>query len=84
MRRAKMLDGTVIELTKDCECLDSIHEGPHWLHADKLWKESIGRMMDRGNFRGVPYEQTARLAEKTRQMEKRGIDELLDGVPEDA
>ena len=85
MRQARMKDGTTVELTKDCECLDSIHEGPHWLHTDKLWKDSIDRMMDRGNFSGVPYEQTARIAEKIRQMEQRGIDELVaNGTVENA
>ncbi len=24
---------------KECQCLDSIHSGPHWLHMDAIWRE---------------------------------------------
>ena len=32
--RARLTDGSVVELAQDCDCV--IHEGPHWLHSDKI------------------------------------------------
>lgn len=32
--RARLEDGSIVELVKDCGCLH--HEGPHWLHMNKV------------------------------------------------
>ncbi len=34
MIRAKLITGEVVELKKECGCLDEIHSGPHWLHMN--------------------------------------------------
>jgi hypothetical protein len=34
MIRARLNTGEVVELRKDCGCLDEIHSGPHWLHMN--------------------------------------------------
>lgn len=86
IRRARMNDGTIVELTKNCGCLDSIHEGPHWIHADKLWQMSNKKMLDHGNYRGNFAGEQARISQKIFEMEKRGIDDFVadDLFPENA
>lgn len=34
--KARLTDGSVVELAKDCDCIT--HDGPHWLHYDALWR----------------------------------------------
>ncbi len=34
--QAKLVTGEIVELEKDCSCLDAIHIGPHWLHMDAI------------------------------------------------
>ena len=36
--KARLAAGEVVELKKDCGCLDEIHVGPHWLHMDDFQK----------------------------------------------
>lgn len=35
--RARLVSGEVVTLPKDCSCCD--HEGPHWLHEDRIERE---------------------------------------------
>lgn len=37
MIRAKLEDGSVVELAQDCECVT--HKGPHWLHMNRIEEE---------------------------------------------
>lgn len=81
-------DSELIELEKDCGCLDEIHVGPHWIHMDRydqnVGKEYLARaeaahgtarvMMAREA--SVQHE-LARVTEKRRQFGSRGIECLL-------
>lgn len=81
-------------LPRDCTCVT--HDGPHWLHMDRLWAErnqEIRRRFDAarasGNYldaylAGLAYaqEEAHRLAEKSRQMRLHGIEDLRDLVPQ--
>lgn len=42
--RAELTNGETIELTKDCECVT--HDGPHWLHMDRLWHDRNMQLLD--------------------------------------
>ncbi len=33
MMQARLQDGSVVTLVKDCDC--TLHDGPHWLHVDE-------------------------------------------------
>jgi len=81
--RARLRDGRVIELAKDCDC--STHSGPHWLHADRLWLEGNRALLRPegdptrsmlGCF-GFAREEAARLAEKARQLRMHGVEEIF-------
>lgn len=82
---ALLKDGTVIELIKDCGCIT--HEGPHWLHMDRLDRaHALGLLppgglqasrIDRLALMGFIAEEIARLGEKRYQMLARGIEKLL-------
>jgi len=102
--KARLTNGTIVTLEKDCGCI--IHDGPHWLHADAVWKrlnnehkDKLGRRIeelmaakealrqpDIWNvelaWRAYAKEEQMRLAEKLRNMECLGIEELLlEAVP---
>ncbi|NIN00474.1 MAG: hypothetical protein GTO24_21050 [candidate division Zixibacteria bacterium] len=73
--KAILNDGTIVELEKDCGCTH--HEGPHWLHMDKLDQRLNQKHFDNGNLRGFAQAEVARLNRKINEMEIRGIKELL-------
>ena len=74
--KAKNTSGEIIDLPKDCDCLS--HDGPHWIHFDALWKQSNEQVREKGNTTGFAVEEGARLRQMIWEMEKRGIDEVLD------
>ena len=74
---ARLKDGKIIELVKDCDCLPKFHDGAHWLYADALWKERNRALLQAGNFHGFLVEDRARLREKIFQMGSRSIEELI-------
>lgn len=37
--KARLTDGSVVDLPRDCDCLT--HAGPHWLHLDTLNKQKL-------------------------------------------
>jgi hypothetical protein len=77
--RARTRTGEIVELHKECDCLDTIHRGPHWLHQDQLWQERNASLRGNGNDRGFVVEELARIREKIWEMESRGLEEVLDG-----
>lgn len=77
MDRFRLTDGSVIEAVKDCDCLDRIHEGPHWLYMNDLWRASNERLRVDGNIRGYIFADLPRVREKRFYMERYGIIEIL-------
>lgn len=87
--RARLKSGEIVELKKDCGCLDSIHTGPHWLHMDDFDKAANGELIeivranptrayyDEALIRRVAELEIVRLKEKRRQMEAAGIIEII-------
>lgn len=85
--KAVRQDGHTIELEKDCNCVT--HEGPHWLHADELWRQKNRKLLEIANdasielmrrysaLSGHATEEEARLDEKARMMKRHGIAELI-------
>ena len=73
--QAKLTDGTVIELAKDCECIT--HSGPHWLHTNDLWRSRNSELLHQGNLRAYIEEEYRRLAEKEHELVSRGIVEII-------
>lgn len=97
MIKARVATGEVVELKKDCGCLDEIHVGPHWLYMDDYKRRRSaelvqqadalgngGLVKDRVTFmrkeallnRAFQLE-IVRLGEKVREMERRGIEEIV-------
>ena len=75
MIKAKLVDGTIIELVKDCECVH--HTGPHWLHLDDLDKRRARELLDQGCTQAHIIVELERLDRKLFEMESRGIEEIL-------
>lgn len=82
MTRARLTDGTVVELEKDCDCVT--HEGPHWLHMDDVDKSLNVPLRARAlagesllAIRAYAQVEQQRLAMKLREMESRNIAEIL-------
>ncbi|MGE5584433.1 MAG: hypothetical protein ACM309_02685 [Bacillota bacterium] len=77
-------------LAKECDCVT--HDGPHWLHMDRLWHkknrqllQEANRLAEHGERMGAVLlmeafctQELARLQEKECQMRLRG----LTGMPE--
>lgn len=90
--KARLTDGRVVVLEKDCGCLDEIHEGPHWLHMDRFDRERNREYLARATavpttpaedaasrlaFQAHVQGEQVRLANKLRSLTSRGIAELL-------
>lgn len=79
--KARLTDGSVVELVKDCGCV--IHEGPHWLHMDEVSKRLNQPLREKAltgsqlAAYALATEEIARLREKRYQMESRRIAQLL-------
>lgn len=75
-------DGSVIRLTKDCNCCN--HDGPHFLYMDAYWKSNNAVYAEEGRKKGsgliiesAAKEEVRRLQEKSRFFKDRGIVRLL-------
>jgi hypothetical protein len=77
MLRFRLADGRTVVAEKDCTCLDTIHNGPHWLYTNDLWSERNHKLLATGNARGFISEDEARVKEKRWEMERRRIVEIL-------
>lgn len=76
--KARLNDGQVVELVKDCDCLPHIHGGPHWLYTNDLWKQQNQALLHLdGNTRGFVQEDLARVKEKGHMMQRHGIVEII-------
>jgi len=77
--KAELTNGTTIELVKDCECLT--HDGPHWVHMDRLWYERNmallnGEWSQQKAF-ALASQELHRLTDKRRTMERLGIKRIV-------
>jgi hypothetical protein len=78
--RARLTDGEVVTLEKDCTC--PAHEGPHWLHVDARERaEAAQALRAREIFEHIFIEQ-ARLQAKAWNMNRHGIVELIPDTTE--
>lgn len=73
-----MIDGTMREATKDCECLT--HVGPHWVYMDNFWLVRNKMLLAGGThlaIRGFITEELARLQAKSHTMQYLGIEQIV-------
>jgi len=91
--KARLTTGGVVELKKDCSCLDEIHTGPHWLHMDDfrrrrnvelvekatqgIVQDRIALMQRKALLNCAAQFETVRLEEKEREMVRAGIEEII-------
>lgn len=82
--KAKTTTGQIIELPKECGCMDSIHTGPHWLHMDDYDKaenkSNLEAARQSGNvalFNHACQAEQRRLQAKLATMERLGIVEII-------
>jgi hypothetical protein len=91
--KARLTTGEVVELEKDCTCLDEIHTGPHWLHMDDFdfrrnadlvkqadaidARDRIAFMRKEALLNRAFQFEVARLAEKERGMKNRCIEGII-------
>lgn len=71
---ARLESGEVIRLQKECDCVT--HAGPHWQHADRLWKESNARLRESSPL-AYAHEESARLRELLYVFQREKIAQLL-------
>lgn len=81
MIKARLESGQVVVLEKDCHCIT--HDGPHWLHMDRIDRSLNDRYKARA-MEGHPLAVRAyaqlelrRLKEKESNMNARRIVEIL-------
>lgn len=90
--KAQLVSGEIVELVKECDCLDSIHTGPHWLHADRLTKQQNQEILYASENAKDPWgaiplgyqfcaEEAARLGVLIRCLTERGIYQLIEEEP---
>ncbi|MCD2452043.1 MAG: hypothetical protein Q8K07_15825 [Methylicorpusculum sp.] len=74
---AKLEDGSIVTLEKDCSCTD--HDGPHWLHSDRLFRQLNLQLLGSNNLQTQAFamEEQARLTRKLSIMKAKRIAELL-------
>ncbi|MCX7100987.1 MAG: hypothetical protein NTX38_05710 [Methylobacter sp.] len=78
MMQARLKDGSIVDLLKDCSCVT--HEGPHWIHADNLYREANKLLLNtctRLASAGFAIEEQVRLQRKLQIMNAKGIVEIL-------
>lgn len=83
--KARLTDGRVVQLKKDCGCSDEIHSSgaPHWLHMDHVSHELNQRLLprvDQGDAlaaRAFAQEERVRLNSKLASLQQHGIEELI-------
>lgn len=75
--KLRLQDGRVVEAEKDCNCLEAIHTGPHWIYVNDLWRAANQQLLVTGNVRGHIHEEVPRLGEKRRMMELLGVVEII-------
>lgn len=80
---AELNDGTEIELEKDCGCIT--HEGPHWLHMDRLTHSlNIGMLPTEESTEGIAVahcfieSEIRRLAKKNENFERLNIKRIFE------
>ena len=85
--KAELTSGEIVNLVKDCECLDEIHTGPHWVYMDKYWQAESQRIYG-FIYLANPYmkivlwndfceHETRRLDRFCREMRRCGIARLI-------
>jgi len=75
--KARLEDGSIVTLEKDCSCIDN--EGPHWLHSDRLFRQLNLQLLGPGMFQTQAFaiEEQAWLTRKLSIMKAKRIAELL-------
>ena len=75
--KALLKNGRTVNLRKDCACHH--HEGPHFIHADILWKALNQRLLANGNARHnvSMEEQRIRTIEKEFRIRDLRIEEII-------
>lgn len=76
--KARLRSGEVVTLKKECECI--CHNDPHWVYMDRLDRSRNRKILEDGTYLaavGFAQEDLIRVREKLRQMEARGIVELI-------
>lgn len=51
--KAKLTTGEVVELKKDCGCLDEIHVGPHWIYMDDYKRRENAELVEKADALGA-------------------------------
>jgi len=77
--KAELENGTIVDLEKECGCIT--HEGPHWIHMDKMDRERNKKLLMIGGdlaTRGFLIEDLERVKQKRRNMELRKIRRLIE------
>ena len=79
VRSARLADGSIIPLPKDCGC--QTHDGPHWLHMDGIDRSLNRSLLDGATnseqIQAYAKAEQRRLKEKLREMKARNIVEIL-------
>ena len=75
MVKARLTTGEIIELPKDCECIT--HEGPHWLHLDRIDRQRAAEALESGAYTRHIALSLERLQRKEAHMVRLGIEEIL-------
>lgn len=75
--KLRLTDGRMVEAEKDCSCLDTIHNGPHWIYLDGLDRQRNEKLRTAGNIRGYIVVEWLRLSVKRHEMTRRGIVEII-------
>lgn len=83
--KAELKDGTIIQLEKDCGCMDEIHSAkvPHWVHMDEFDRRQNQRHMQRAlagdanGTRALIQGSIRRLEDKKYNLTSRGIVRLI-------
>jgi len=78
--QAELIDGSIVELQKDCDCVT--HTGPHWLYMDRVRRamnQALLRPETALAWDAFCREDLARLRTKEIEMERFGIKRLIEG-----
>ena len=82
--RAELNTGEIVTLQKDCGCVT--HNDPHWTYMDRVAADLNSRLLEPTGktpeqrwhgLHGAAIEEGARLAQKLRDMQRRGIVRLI-------
>lgn len=75
-------DGSIVPAIGECDCgcIPELHDGPHWLYENDIWRRRNKSMLEQATFYsllGFAQEEKLRLDELAKQMKSHNVARII-------